>query len=71
MHEIEEEPETFYEPDDKEDQLSLDEGDRLFLYDVDSFLETNRTNYDYVKKYDPTYETRRIGMTSSHNIPPI
>jgi len=37
MHEIEEEPETFYEPDDKEDQLSLDEGDR--------YLSTTSTHF--------------------------
>jgi Retroviral aspartyl protease len=59
MHEIEEEPENFYEHDDEEDKLILDKGDRLFVYDVDSFISTNRTNYDYVKKYDPTYGNKK------------
>ena len=59
MHEIEEEPENFYEQDDEEDKLILDEGDRLFVYDVDTFIDNNRTNYDYVKKYDPTYGNKK------------
>jgi len=46
---------------DEEDPLVLEEGDRLFIFDIDGYLEQesnppqkiNRTNYDYVFKYDP------------------
>src|SRR5882762_9106764 len=45
----------------EEDPLVLEEGDRLFIFDIDGYLEQesnppqkiNRTNYDYVLKYDP------------------
>jgi len=52
--EVEEEPEN-WNTSDEEDGPPLEEGDRIFVFDVDSYLELNRTNYDYVKKYDPTY----------------
>jgi len=46
---------------DEEDPLVLEEGDCLFIFDIDGYLEQesnppqkiNRTNYDYVLKYDP------------------
>jgi len=50
----EEEPNTDSIHDDNEEHLSLKDGDQLFTFDVDRYLENNRTNYDYVPKYDPT-----------------
>jgi len=50
----EEEPVTDSIHDDNEEPLSLEDGDQLFTFDVDGYLENNRTNYDYVLKYDPT-----------------
>jgi hypothetical protein len=32
----------------------LEDGDQLFTFDINGYLENNRTNYDYVLKYDPT-----------------
>ena len=53
--------ETLVEEEDEEELLS--EGDRLFVFDIDSYLESqsitinkitqiNRNNYDYILKYD-------------------
>jgi len=49
----EEEPVTDSIHDDNKEDLSLEDGDQLFTFDVDGYLENNQTNYDYVLKYDP------------------
>jgi len=60
MHEIERRNQKpFMNQTTKKISYPIDEGDRLFVYDVDSFLETNHTNYDYVKRYDPTYGDKK------------
>jgi len=43
---------------DEQSNISYEDEDRLFVFDVDSYLESdsfniNRTNYDYVKNYNP------------------
>ena len=50
---------------EEESDISYEEGDQLFVFDTESYLDSeyakeyylNRTNYDYVKKYDPMYGT--------------
>lgn len=68
MHEIDEEDEETLVDKEEIHEESLEEGDHLFFFNADSFLEdegitiarchqtqeNNRTNYDYVLKYNPT-----------------
>src|SRR5882762_8990328 len=56
----EEEPVTNSIHYDNEEHLSLEDGDQLFTLDVDGYLENNRTNYDYVLKYNPTKSKMNI-----------
>ena len=56
----EEEPDIQMTSIDEEDPASLEEGDRLFVLDVDGYLEANRTNYDYVLKYDPNRAESKV-----------
>jgi len=58
---IDEDEPTIDTTNDEEDPLVLEEGDRLFVFDIDGYLEQesnlpqniNHINYDYVLKYDP------------------
>jgi hypothetical protein len=50
----EDEPNTDSIHDDNEEHLSLEDGDQLFTFNVNGYLENNRTNYNYVLKYDLT-----------------
>jgi len=43
----EEEPVTDSIHDDNEEHLSLEDGDQLFTFDVDGYLENNRTIFDF------------------------
>ena len=46
-----------------EEQTPLEEGDRLFIFDLDGYFDTlliNRTNYEYVLKYDPTRAESKV-----------
>jgi hypothetical protein len=68
--EIDDDEETLVDEEEaKYEDEPLEEGDQLFYFEADSFFEdnhitvnrcehgkeeNNRTNYDYVLKYDPT-----------------
>ena len=63
----EDDTETHVDDQDDDDRISYEDGDRLFVFDIDSYLENNhitinrvdhdtelnRTNYDYILKYNP------------------
>jgi hypothetical protein len=62
LEEEEEEPTIKEEIDDKE-PISLEEGDHLYTFNIDGYLESqpanafylNHTNYDYIPHYNPEY----------------
>lgn len=51
-------PPQHSEDEETKDPISYEDGDRLFVFNVDTYLKSNpttinRTNYDYVKNYNP------------------
>jgi hypothetical protein len=65
VNELEEETEESLEQEETNDEktISFDKGDRLYIFDIDGYLDSqpaesfylNRTNYDYVRQYNPEY----------------
>src|ERR1700683_475967 len=68
VNDIEEQEEITHDHEQEQEPSEelLEEGDRLYVFDTERYLEhllhdqhLNRTNYDYIHKYDPAYGKSR------------